>query len=67
MLAQKGMVVTVKDIFGAQQTGTIEAFGEYTVILSCGVKRIVVEKRELAHQGYTFPRQKRKSIFSIVN
>lgn len=52
--------VCVKTIDGVFRVGTIAAFGEHTVIVSCGAYRYVARKEELIIQGYKLPSYKKK-------
>ena len=50
-----GAPVTAQTVDGTVRTGTIIAFRERVVILSCGDACYVVRKQELAKQGYLVP------------
>lgn len=65
MLLKRAMVVQTMDVYGRPCEGVVEAFGERTVILSCGAERIVVRKDILANQGYSFPKYSKRILFTL--
>lgn len=52
--------VAVKTIDGVFRLGTIAAFGEHTVVISCGAYRYLARKEELLKLGYKLPPYKKK-------
>ncbi|MEY8500573.1 hypothetical protein [Enterococcus avium] len=60
-----GDIIEVPIVGGGLERGKIEAFEEKTIIISKGVERFVVSKKELSDQGYTFPKVKKKTFSNV--
>lgn len=58
-ILKKGDLVEVTTVDGTIKKGSIECFEERTVVISAGVDRFLVRKKDLEKQNYVIPEYKR--------
>lgn len=65
MPLKRTMVAQTIDVYETRCEGSVETFGDRTVISSRGTERIVVRKDALANQVYTFPKYSKRIFFTL--